>query len=206
MSKRKRYTLPGERQRHPGRFLLIVGTLCLVAALALTVYAVFLAVLASNASSAGLASYEAQAGAISLPAASDDPNREMPVISTEGAEYIGTVEMPSLGIKLPVQSEWSYPNLRTSPCRYTGSAYNGTLVIAAHNYPAHFGRIGDLHSNDLVRFTDAEGTRIDYLVIALDILSPTDVEDMTECPACDLTLFTCTLGGTSRVTVRCKRV
>lgn len=206
MANNRRYTLPGERQGHPGRFLLTAGALCLAAAAALLLHAVFLSVSASNASSAGLASYEAQASILDLSAASADPDREMPVVIADGDEYIGVLEIPTLNLKLPVQSEWSYQNLRISPCRYTGSAYNGTLVIAAHNYPSHFGNIGDLHINDLVRLTDAEGTRIDYRVIALDILSPTDIEDMTECPACDLTLFTCTLGGSSRVTVRCVRI
>ena len=43
-----------------------------------------------------------------------------------------------------------------------------------------------------------------YEVAAVDILAPTDVEDMTAGDY-DLTLFTCTYGGKSRVTVRCQR-
>ena len=39
-----------------------------------------------------------------------------------------------------MQAEWSYPALKTSPCRYAGTPEEG-LVIAAHNYEQHFARL-----------------------------------------------------------------
>ena len=50
-----------------------------------------------------------------------------------------------------------------------------------------------------------EGTTVEYEVIALDILEPTAIEEMTA-GEFDLSLFACTYGGKSRVTVRCDRV
>ncbi len=73
-----------------------------------------------------------------------DPEMEMPEIALEsagGAACIGTLEIPSLDLTLPVMSEWSYPLLKLAPCRYAGSAYQGNLVIAAHNYKTHFRKI-----------------------------------------------------------------
>ena len=38
-------------------------------------------------------------------------------------------------------SDWSYPQLRVALCRYTGSVYDDSLIIMAHNYDWHFGGI-----------------------------------------------------------------
>lgn len=50
-----------------------------------------------------------------------------------------------------------------------------------------------------------DGAVWQYAVDTVEILAPTDVEDMTSNDY-DLTLFTCTYGGSSRITVRCNRV
>lgn len=50
-----------------------------------------------------------------------------------------------------------------------------------------------------------DGMVYTYTVTVVDVLSPSAVEDMTSGDY-DLTLFTCTYGGASRVTVRCDRV
>ena len=73
-----------------------------------------------------------------------NPDMEMPIQEIEGNDYIGLLEIPSLGISLPVMSEWSYPKLKLAPCRYHGSAYTGSLTIAAHNYRTHFGPVRGL--------------------------------------------------------------
>lgn len=135
--------------------------------------------------------------------ASVDPySQEMPEAEIDGNNYIGYLSIPSLGLELPVMSEWSYPRLRIAPCRYSGSTKTGDLVIAAHNYSRHFGQIKKLKPGDEVSFTDLDGVVMDYRVVEVDTLNPTDVEEMTD-SGYALTLFTCTYGGRSRVTVRC---
>lgn len=131
--------------------------------------------------------------------------KEMLVVDINGHGYIGFVSMPTLNLELPVMADWSYPKLKIAPCRYTGNLYTDDLVIMAHNYYRHFGQISNLSVGDAVIFTDMEGNRMDFEVVALDVLYPTDVEDMTSGDY-DLTLFTCTYGGRSRVTVRCDRI
>ena len=49
------------------------------------------------------------------------------------------------------------------------------------------------------------GAVTSYEVVEVDILNPTAIEEMTD-SGFDLTLFTCTYGGQSRVTVRCNTV
>lgn len=130
--------------------------------------------------------------------------REMPEMPINGQNYIGILEIPSLDLRLGIISQWNEQRLQVSPCRYTGSIYTDDLVIAAHNYPAHFGKLKELQSGEAVLFTDAEGVANAYTVAAMEILMPEDVEEMTD-GTWALTLFTCTYGGESRIAVRCSR-
>lgn len=134
-----------------------------------------------------------------------NPDMEMPVSTVNGIDYIGVLEIPVLELELPIISDWSYTKLRTAPCRYQGSAYKNDLILMAHNYVSHFGNLKNLRQGDLVRFTDEGGNVFSYTVVELETLMPMDVEEM-ESGDWDLTLFTCTVGGRSRVTVRCEAV
>ena len=134
----------------------------------------------------------------------DPAGREMPTLEIDGQTYIGYLELPTLGLSLPVMSEWSYPKLRIAPCRSWGSAYDDSLVILAHNYDRHFGRLQELAIGDPVQFIDADGVIYQYTVEKQEILEKPDVEKMVD-SGYDLTLFTCTYGGRHRVTVRLRR-
>lgn len=127
---------------------------------------------------------------------------EMPVVVIDGQEYVGTLEIPVLELELPVLSKWSYPGLKISPCRYTGSAYLNNMTIAAHNYDSHFGRIKNLLAGDEVLFTDSDGNQFTYLVEQVEQYEAEDSQKVIENQH-DLVLFTCTLGGKHRVTVQC---
>lgn len=131
-----------------------------------------------------------------------NPDMDMPTVKIGGYEYIGKVRIPSLKLKLPVMDTWSYPQMRIAPCRYKGSAYLNNLIICAHNYASHFGRLKNLDIGDKVIFTDVDGNVFNYEVKHIDTLTGGAVEEM-ESGEWDLTLFTCTIGGRLRVTVRC---
>jgi sortase A len=133
-----------------------------------------------------------------------DPDTDMPQEQIDDQDYIGRLEIPTLDLELPIISEWSYKSLKIAPCRYSGSAYDGNFVILAHNYSSHFGRLMELSIGDEITFTDMDGNIFTYEVTEKEILQPEDVEEM-ESGDWDLTLFTCTVGGKSRVTVRCEK-
>ncbi len=132
-----------------------------------------------------------------------NPEMEMPVEEIDGQQYIGVLRIPALSLELPVIREWSYPSLQIAPCRYAGSAYLNNMIIAAHNYYSHFGYLKNLSQGDEITFTDMDGNEFRYEVAELETLSPFAIEEMTS-GDWDLTLFTCTVGGQSRVTVRCE--
>ena len=131
------------------------------------------------------------------------PGIEMPGEKVNGHEYIGTLSIPSLGLKVPVQRNWSYENLSVSPCRYSGSAYAGNLTIIAHTY--HFGKLSSLALDATVTFTDMENNVFRYVVREKNTISPNDANEIAH-SGYDLTLVTCTLSGTKRVAVYCERV
>ena len=133
-----------------------------------------------------------------------NPEMDMPVQIVDGKEFVGVLSIPALDKKFPVFNEWNYTNLKTSVCRYVGTAYLDNMVICAHNYDKHFGLIKHLSYGDTVLFTDMDGNIFTYEVIEIETLQPNAIEEMTT-GDWDLTLFTCTLGGGSRVTVRCDR-
>lgn len=129
----------------------------------------------------------------------------MTEVEIDGYGYIGYLSIPSQGLELPVMAEWDYDRLKIAPCRYYGSVKTDDLVIAAHNYDSHFWLLNQLVPGDTVYFVDMDGIRITYEVVLVDVLNPTAIAEMTSGDF-DLSLFTCTYGGQSRLTIRCERI
>ena len=133
-----------------------------------------------------------------------NPEMNMPTIAVDEVSYLGMISIPDLGLTLPVASVWSYGQLAMTPCRFSGSAYLDDLVIMAHNYRQHFGRLNQLRIGSEIQLSDADGNVFKYRVAEVEVLEPTEVGRMT---ASDypLTLFTCTFSGLTRFTVRCEK-
>lgn len=131
-----------------------------------------------------------------------DPETHMPICVLDSGTYIGVLEIPVLGLRLPVMQEWDYSKLKISPCRYTGSVYTNDMVVAAHSYRTHFGTLNQLHPGDDIWFIDMAGNRFHYQVAETESVMPTEIEHMIT-GDWDLTLFTCNYSGRARVTVRC---
>lgn len=196
--------------------LLIGGGLLLIAAaLCLTIYNQLKGQWAAQASEQALQKLEASVSSTApasrteevpdppRPAYLSDPDVEMPTREVDGNLYIGILEIPVLGLKLPIISEWSDARLDVAPCRYTGSAYQNNMIIAGHNYKQFFGSLSELANGDEVIFTDIEGNRFQYTVSLVEQLPGTAIEEM-EAGDWDLTLFTCNFSGNARVTARCR--
>ena len=129
----------------------------------------------------------------------------MKEVDIDGNAYIGYLSIPDLELELPVMSQWTYDALQTAPCRYTGTMKGGNLVLLAHNYDQHFGRLDELPEGAELDFTDMEGTTYHYRTVLREILDGGDVEGMTAGDHA-LSLFTCTYDSQSRIVVRCERI
>ncbi len=198
-----------------GKICMILGALLILGALGLLAYNEWDASRADKASQEALGKLEETLNeTIEEKADSEviqpelDPEQEMTVTDIDGWGYIGCLSIPSIGLELPVMSEWSYAGLKIAPGRYSGSTYADNMVVCAHNYAKHFSPIKWLALGSEVYFTDMDGQRWSYEVDNVETLQPTQIEKMTtvtEEDNWDLTLFTCTTGGSARCAVRCVR-
>lgn len=189
-----------------GKILMVGGVLLIVGALSLTVYNIGEEQHAEQHSSSVVQVLEEQIVPEPAPlnAVFGTGASEAQTIQVDGENYIGVLEIPSLDLSLPVQQEWSYSRLKSAPCRYAGSFLDDSMVIAGHNYRRHFGGLRNLQVGDSISFTAADGTAYAYIVNEIQVLDGTAVDQMVS-GEWDLTLFTCTYDGRSRVTVRCVR-
>ena len=183
-----------------GLISVILGVVCLLGSLSLVIYNHFEDKNAAEVSRAMLEDLKTaiHENKVSL----DNHQSEMPTIMVDGYECIGYLSIPSLNLELPVLTDWSYEKLKKAPCLYYGSYFEKNFVIAAHNYKSHFGRLSELHKGDKVIFTNVVGKAYKYEVILLETLQSKATEEMLT-SGFDLSLYTCTPGGASRVTVRC---
>lgn len=182
------------------------GLLLIAAALFLSVYNEWESHEARDSARQVIAQlYDALPTEAGEPTTLPDVRREMPVKTINGRDYIGVLSIPSLELELPVISQWDYPALKVAPCRYSGSLYQDNLIICAHNYASHFGKLKELQPGDIVLFTDMDEHVVTFQMVERETLNPMDAEGM-EAGDWDLTLFTCTIDGQTRVTIRLERV
>ena len=134
-----------------------------------------------------------------------EEEKKMTEVVIDGIPYIGYLSIPKLGLDLPIISTWNYQRLNVAPCRYAGTVRGENMVLMAHNYTSHFGKISQLEAGDTITFTDMDGEITCYEVVGEDVLDSTAVEEMTA-GVFDLTLFTCTYGGKYRLTVYCDQI
>lgn len=200
-----------------GRMLVWSGCCCVVMATVLLGYNMYVSKQAAAASMAltdnltqlmALAEdqRDLQDGTDSALEGAQDMNAsEMETLQVSEYDVIGQLSIPGAGINLAVISEWSYDNLKVAPCRFSGTPEN-KLVLLAHNYDKHFGKLNILAPGDCVYFMDIKGTTYTYEVLRTEMWSSNQLNHILEAGDWDLTLFTCTYGGGSRVVVRCALV
>ena len=198
-----------------GIVFIALGAVLILSALLLLLYNRHEADLAGKEAEILLSDVEAAIGGQTSSGGPTDPTEEteteptlppeLPVVHLNGYDYVGYVEIPALELKLPVMATWDYDLLQVAPCRQFGSSRTDDLVIAAHNYVTHFGYLKKLLPGDTVIFTDMDGIVNTYAVEKTETLDPTSV-DAVKNSGCDLVLYTCTIGGKTRVCVFCNRV
>lgn len=200
-------------------FFITCGVLCILAALSMTIYNIWDEHRAEESAQSGLqllqAAIAAQGDEGDTPPAEapetgtqdvlepqlPEPQLSMNSLFLEGQSYVGVLEIPALGLTLPVLEHCTDSLLRLSPCLYEGNLYDG-MIIAGHNYRSHFASLSRLVVGDEIRFTDVDGTVWRYEVSTTEVIDGQDVEAM-EAGNWDLTLFTCTFDRSERYTIRC---
>ena len=176
------------RRARSGRVLICLGLAAILAAALMTCYDAWDEDRAGRDAATALAQLQAlepSAGTHEV----TDLSGPLPEVERDGVSYVGVLELPAIGLTLPVQTRCTDSALGRSPCRLTGSLYDGDLVVVGLDYASHFGLLRDLVPGDEVRFTDVRGDQFDLQVATVD--------ESAEGGDCPLTLIC------DRVTVRC---
>ncbi len=113
-------------------------------------------------------------------------DNSMSVLSIDGADFVGIIEMPRYESALPVGADWG--NLTKYPRRFDGSIYNGTLQIGATTQKGQYDFYRDISVGDSVFFTDMEGNRFSYTVTDIRYKKNAD-QSTLQCKDTSLTLF-----------------
>ena len=130
---------------------------------------------------------------------------EMRVVTITGYGYIGWLEIPAIGSRLPIMDQWDAVRLKISPCRQVGSVYTDDLVVAGHNYDTFYARLGELRPGDEVIFMDMNGWVHEYQVTRMATLIPEAVDEVLHSDH-DLVIYTCTVTAEERIVAFCDRV
>lgn len=89
----------------------------------------------------------------------------MSVLSLDGTNFVGILEMPLYESVLPVCNDWGQPS--KYPCRLSGSIYDGTIQIGGTTQQGQYDFYREISVGDRLFFTDMEGNRYAYAVTDL---------------------------------------
>ena len=129
-------------------------------------------------------------------------NTVMPVLEIDGTDYVAMLEIPDYGVKLPVSDGWDQKNLYAIPSRFSGSAYDNTLVIGGGNDLQQFSFCNQIDIGQSVLITDMTGAQFSYTVATVDRAKHAEAQWLEEGDF-GLTLFCADVYSMEYIAVRC---
>lgn len=127
---------------------------------------------------------------------------EMPALQIDGQDYIGLVEIPGFGVKLPVFGSWDAGQVTSCPCRFWGTVYDGSLVLGGADQTGQFDCLDQLDIGTVVTVTDMLGSEFSYVVTRIDRSKSAEASVLLDGGA-DLTLFARDAYNFNYIVVRC---
>ena len=82
---------------------------------------------------------------------------DMPVYQLGGKEFSGVLDVPAFGARLPIGNEWDKELVTSYPCRFSGTVYDGTLVIGGSDQEGQLSFLERIDLGDIVAVTDMTG-------------------------------------------------
>ena len=126
----------------------------------------------------------------------------MPVLEIDGADYVALLEIPSQGVVLPVSNQWNSVGLSNSPARFSGSAYDKSLVIGGVDHPRQFGFCDEIEHDAVLNITDMTGAQFSYIVSHIDRSKHAQTQWLQN-EEYDLTIFCRSAYSMEYIAVRC---
>ena len=129
-------------------------------------------------------------------------NNAMSSMEIDGESYVALLEMDMYKFKMPVRSVWDEKAVEAVPCRYSGSIYNNTLVIAATDAEGQMDFVNSVNTGDRLTVTDMRGEQFSYKVVKVENSNTATVEELNT-DEFDLTIFVEYSGPTDYLFIRC---
>ena len=118
----------------------------------------------------------------------DRSNVTMPMLEIGGENFVGIIEVPDFEKTLPIYGKWEPSSVTSYPCRYMGSAYDGSLIIGGSDNEGQFDFVKTISNGNNVFVTDTTGLRYKYAVTDINRTNDVSTENLTSQKA-DLILF-----------------
>ena len=109
----------------------------------------------------------------------DRVDMNMPMLEIDGENFVG---------KLPVCGSWNRHKVSEFPCRYSGSLYDGSLIIGGSDAAGQFDFAKNISIGDSVFLTDMVGGQYFYRVEWIEITADVSTENLVSDKA-DMILF-----------------
>ena len=124
----------------------------------------------------------------------------MPLLSLDGTDFVGILEMPAYDSRLVVCGTWGQPE--KYPCRFGGSIYDSTMCIGATTQKGQYDFYREISVGDAISFTDVEGNRYAYTVADIRYEKHAD-QDALQSRNSPLTLFIKNVYATEYILLFC---
>lgn len=123
-------------------------------------------------------------------------------------EILGEIEIPKINVKKYILDQTTDESLKLSLTKFWGPNLHevGNFSIIGHNYDELFKRLKELQTGDTFTLTARDGKVGIYEVYDSYIVEPDDMECIEDSliGKREVTLITCTVGGTQRLIVKAK--
>lgn len=129
-------------------------------------------------------------------------DQKMPVLEVNGQDIIAVVEIPAHDVSLPVGSTWDKKGIDAYPRRFSGSAYDRTLIVGGSDRKGQLDCLSKVDIGDIVTITDMTGAVFNYQVDWVDRADSANIETLTDSDS-HLTLFVRDTYSLEYVIVRC---
>ena len=125
----------------------------------------------------------------------------MAVLSLNGTDFVGILEMPKFDSSLPVGADWG--NTSRYPCCFSGSVYDCSIRIGATSQPGQYDFYREISVGDSLYFTDMTGNRYRYVVEDIRYTRHAG-EETPDSREADLTLFIQNVYAFEYIQIYCK--
>lgn len=130
-------------------------------------------------------------------------NNDMPSMEVADESYVALVEMEMFRFKMPVRSVWDEKAVEAVPCRYSGSVYDNTLVIATTDDKGQMDFVNNINTGDRIAVTTMRGEQFSYKVVKIENSNTATPEELNS-NEFDLTIFVEYSGPTDYLFIRCE--